>query len=136
MYVKKFRRKCSVKGCKNVDNVYIISQRRDMGNSVAICTDCLKEAQTSVDGYVEEVKVVREPKPLFPHPEVKTEVTLSSVADIEPEPQEVIEEVKEDIPTVTEDTVTHIEKPIAETKAPAKPKTTAKTSGKKKTKKK
>lgn len=133
MFVKKFRRKCSVKGCKNVDNVYIISQRRDMGNSVAICTDCLKEAQTSVDGYVEEVKVVREPKPLFPHPEVKTEVTLSSVADIEPEPQEVIEEVIEDIPTVAEDTVTHIEQePIV------KPKTTTKksTSGKKKSKKK
>lgn len=131
MYVKKFRRKCSVKGCKNVDNVYIISQRRDLGNSVAICTDCLKEAQTSVDGYVEEIKVVREPQPLFYHPEVKTEVTLSSVADIEPEPQEAIEEVTEDIPTVAEDTVT-IEEPIV------KPKTTTKkpTSGKKKTKKK
>ena len=132
MFVKKFRRKCSVKGCKNVDNVYIISQRRDMGNSVAICTDCLKEAQTSVDGYVEEVKVVREPKPLFPHPEVKTEVTLSSVADIEPEPQEVIEEVKEDIPTVAEDTVTHIEEPIVEAKTTTK----KSTSGKKKSKKK
>ena len=131
MYVKKFRRKCSVKGCKNVDNVYIISQRRDLGNSVAICTDCLKEAQTSVDGYVEEIKVIREPQPLFYHPEIKTEVTLSSVADIEPEPQEAIEEVTEDIPTVAEDTVTHIE-PIE------KPKTTTKkpTSGKKKTKKK
>ena len=131
MFVKKFRRKCSVKGCKNVDNVYIISQRRDIGGSIAICTDCLKEAQTSVDGYVEEIKVVREPQPLFYHPEIKTEVTLSSVADIEPEPQEVIEEVTEDIPTVAEDTVTHIE-PIG------KPKTTTKkpTSGKKKTKKK
>ena len=68
MFVKKFRRKCSVKGCKNVDNVYIISKRRDMGNSIAMCTDCLKEAQASVDGYVEEVKAVREQKPLFPHP--------------------------------------------------------------------
>lgn len=134
MYVKKFRRKCSVKGCKNVDNVYIISQRRDMGNSIAICIDCLKEAQTSVDGYVEEVKVVREPKPLFPHPEVKTEVTLSSVIE-ESKPEEVFEDT-EDVQTVAEDTVTHIEEPIVEPKAPAKPKTTAKTSGKKKAKKK
>ena len=133
MFVKKFRRKCSVKGCKNVDNVYIISQRRDMGNSVAICRDCLKEAISSVDSYVEEVKVVREPQPLFPHPELKTEVTLSSVADIEPKPQEVIEEVKEDIPTVAEDTVTHIEEPTVTPKAPTKPKTST---TKKKSKKK
>ena len=133
MFVKKFRRKCSVKGCKNVDNVYIISQRRDIGGSIAICTDCLKEAQTSVDGYVEEIKVAREPQPLFYHPEVKAEVTLSSVTEIEPKPQEVIEEVNEDISTVAEDTVTHIEEPIATPKAPTKTKTST---TKKKTKKK
>ena len=115
MYVKKFRRKCSVKGCKNVDNVYIISQRRDIGGSIAICTECLKEAQTNVDGYVEEAKVIREPQPLFYHPEAKPEVTLSSVADIEPEPQEVIEEVTEDISiSVAEDSVTN-EEPIPPT---------------------
>lgn len=106
MFVKRFKRKCDVRGCKNTSNVYLVSKRREMGNTIAICTDCMKEIQNSVEGYVEEKKVVvREDKPLFPHPEL--EVTLSSVA--EPEPQEVIEEVTEDN-TVTEGTVT-IEEP-------------------------
>lgn len=102
MFVKRFKRKCDVRGCKNTTNVYLVSKRREMGNTIAICTDCMKEIQKSVDGYIEEKKVVvREDKPLFPHPEL--EVTLSSVA--EPEPEEVIEEVTEDN-TVTEGTVT------------------------------
>ena len=97
MFVKRFKRKCDVRGCKNTANVFLISKRREMGNTIAICTDCLKEAQSSIDGYVEEKKVViREDRPLFPHPELK--VTLSSVADVEPKPKEVIEET-EDIPT-------------------------------------
>ena len=109
MFVKRFKRKCDVRGCKNTTNVYLVSKRREMGNTIAICTDCMKEIQKSVEGYVEEKKVVvREDKPLFPHPEL--EVTLSSVD--EPEPQEVIEEVAEDN-TVTEGTVA-IDEPIIE----------------------
>ena len=106
MFVKRFKRKCDVRGCKNTANVFLISKRREMGNTIAICTDCLKEAQSSVDGYVEEKKVVvREDKPLFPHPELA--VTLSSVAEPEPEPQEVIEPETEEIQeSVAEDTVT------------------------------
>lgn len=91
-----------------------------MGNTIAICTDCLKEAQASIDGYVEEKKAVKkEVKHLFPHPEL--EVTLSSVAD-EIKPVEVIEGVTEDsnIP-VAEDTVTKNELPKA-----TKPSTTKK----------
>ena len=107
MFVKRFKRKCDVRGCKNTANVFLISKRREMGNTIAICTDCLKEAQLSIDGYVEEKKaVVKENKPLFPHPEL--EVTLSSVADNEPEPQEVIETpATEEMPiSVAEDSVT------------------------------
>ena len=114
MFVKRFKRKCDVRGCKNTTNVYLVSKRREMGNSIAICTDCMKEIQKSVEGYVEEKKVVvKANKPLFPHPEL--EVTLSSVAD-KPEPEEVIEEVAEDN-TVTEGTVT-IEEPIITTVEP------------------
>jgi hypothetical protein len=113
MFVKRFKRKCDVRGCKNTSNVYLVSKRREMGNTIAICTDCMKEIQKSVEGYVEEKKVVvKADKPLFPHPEL--EVTLSSVA--EPEPQEVIEEVTEDN-TVTEGTVT-IEEPTITTVKP------------------
>ena len=106
MFIKKFKRKCDVRGCKNTTNVYLISNRREMGNTIAICTDCLKEAQKAIDGYVEEKKtVIKKDRPLFPHPEL--DVTISSVADNEPNPTEVIEEVTEEInKSVAEDTVT------------------------------
>lgn len=118
MFVKKFKRKCDVRGCKNTANVFLVSKRREMGNTIAICTECLKEAQASIDGYVEEVKVApKQPASLFHHPELA--VTLSSVADDEPKPVEVIDAVAEDVHTeVTEDTVTIEEEPIIETKKP------------------
>lgn len=135
MFVKRFKRKCDVRGCKNTANVFLISKRREMGNTIAICTECLKEAQSSIDGYVEEKKaVVKEPKPLFPHPEL--DVAISSVADNEPEPPEVIETETEEIPeAVAEDTVTikqDEEKPIEED---PKPKITASNTKKKPKKK-
>lgn len=108
MFVKRFKRKCDVRGCKNTADVFLISKRREMGNTIAICTECLKEAQSSIDGYVEEKKAVKkEVTPLFPHPEL--EVTLSSVAvdDEEPKLTEVIDEVaEENSVAVAEDTVT------------------------------
>ena len=109
MFVKKFKKKCGVRGCKNVSDVFIISKRREMGNTVAICRECMADALKSTEEYKEEVKAKSIPRPLFPHPELKNnEVTLSSVADSEPEPQEVIEDATEDVPiSVTEDTVTN-----------------------------
>ena len=127
MFVKRFKRKCDVRGCKNNANVFLISKRREMGNTIAICTDCLKEAQSSIDGYVEEKKaVVRDNKPLFPHPEMN--VTLSSVADnTEPELNEVIESVAEETPiSVAEDTVTIDNKPSAKASTNSKNKKTNK----------
>jgi hypothetical protein len=103
MFVKKFKRKCDVRGCKNTADVFLISKRREFGNTVAICKDCLKEAQASIDGYVEEKKVVNtEPRPLFPHPEL-TNVTEPSVAH--PEPTEVIVNDTEETVTAAEDSV-------------------------------
>lgn len=123
MFVKKFRRKCDVRGCKNTANVFLISKRREMGNTIAVCTDCLKEAQASINGYVEEKKAIKvDNRPLFPHPEL--EVTLSSAPE-EVEPAEVIEEKTEDIEiSVAEDTVTTEESVKPNTKA--KPKTNKK----------
>ena len=111
MFVKRFKKKCDVRGCKNIADVFLISKRREMGNTIAICKECLKEAQSAIDGYVEEKKEIakREPQPLFPHPEL--EVTISSVADIEPKPTEVIDDVTEETPiSVADDTVTTKEK--------------------------
>lgn len=137
MFIKKFKRKCDVRGCKNTANVFLISKRREMGNTIAICTDCLKEAQISIDGYVEEKKtVVKEDKPLFPHPELK--VTLSSAIDVEPKPNEVINADAEDVDIpVAEDTVTQV-KPIIDTVKPdvKLPAEATQTTSKKKTNKK
>ena len=80
MFVKRFKRKCSVRGCKNTANVYLISKRREMGNTIGICTDCLKDAMSSIETYTEPPKVKKEDKPLFPHPELK-EVIEEDVTD-------------------------------------------------------
>ncbi len=132
MFVKKFKKKCGVRGCKNVTDVFIISRRREMGNTVAMCRECMIDALKATDNYQEVVKAKSVPRALFPHPEKM--VTISSVADIEPEPKEVIEDAVEDFPiSVAEDTVT--EPKVAETPKPiTKPKTKA--NGKKKTNKK
>lgn len=137
MFVKKFRKKCGVRGCKNVSDVFIISRRREMGNTVAICRECMIDAVKSTESYKEEIKAKSIPMPLFPHPELdKKEVTLSSVADSEPEPQEVIEEATEDVPiSVAEDTVTETKEDIKPTTTPT-PKPKAKANTKKKTNKK
>lgn len=132
MFVKKFKKKCGVRGCKNVSDVFIISRRREMGNTVAMCRECMIDALKSTESYKEEIKAKSIPMPLFPHPELdKKEVTISSVADEEPEPKEVIEEATEEFPiSVAEDTVTTETKEEQEAKStpPAsKPKTTANT---------
>ena len=100
MRVKKIKRICGVRGCKNTHNVYALSQRNEMGNSVIMCEDCMKDALKAVAEYVEPTKAKKEPE---------VEVTLSSVAE-EPELVEVVDAVTEDIHTpVAEDTVTHAE---------------------------
>jgi hypothetical protein len=105
MYVKKVKRKCSVRGCRNTHNVFSISKTKEMGNSIIMCVDCMQDAISSTNGYKEPEKVKSEQKPLFPHPELT--VTVPSVAENEPEPTEVIEEATEDIHiSVAEDTVT------------------------------
>lgn len=120
MFVKKFKKKCGVRGCKNISDVFIISRRRELGNTIAMCRECMIDALKATDDYIDEVKVKKPITALFPHPGIKEDVTLSSVADEieEPELTEVIEDVTEDvsIDSVTEDTVTKdffsVEEPI------------------------
>ena len=132
MFVKKFKRKCDVRGCKNIANVYLISKRREMGNTIAVCRDCMQEALALTENYTEPEKVIKEERPLFPHPELN--LTGSSVVKNEPEskPQEVVETIaeKETIPAM-DDTDAITEEPITTT---TKPKTI--TNNKKKTDKK
>lgn len=131
MNVKKIKRKCGVRGCKNIDNVFILSKTREMSNSLIMCKECMKSALAETETYVEPPKVKKEVKSLFPHPELN--VTLSSV-DNEPEPKEVIEDIKtEEFLLLAEDTVT-IDEVMEEVETPKpKPKTS---NNKKKTNKK
>ena len=127
MNVKLIKRKCGVRGCKNTAS-FVISKTREMGGSIIMCRECMADALKSTEGYVEPEKVKKAPKPLFPHS--KSEVTLSSVADVEPKPQEVIDADAEDVDiSVAEDTVTHNEEPI---KATTNKSTTSKKPNKKK----
>lgn len=55
MNVKKIKRKCSVRGCRNIDT-FAISTTREMGGSVIICKECLKDALNSVENYKDKPK--------------------------------------------------------------------------------
>lgn len=55
MFVKKVKRKCSVRGCKNTD-CFAISRTREVGNTVIICKSCLGKALGAVDEVNPETK--------------------------------------------------------------------------------
>ena len=57
MYVKKIKRKCGVRGCKNTES-YAISKSREMGNSIIACKECLLEALAVIE---EQNKPIEEP---------------------------------------------------------------------------
>ncbi len=91
MYARKIKRKCSVRGCKNTGDVFVISRNREMGNSIAICRACMTEGLEATEHYSEPVKKKTEKRPLFYHPELES---TPSVTEKEPKPQEVIEDTE------------------------------------------
>lgn len=65
MYIKKIKRRCDVKGCKNTDT-FCISRSSEIGNSVIICKNCLTEALDAVENYTEPKKTaMSNPPALF-----------------------------------------------------------------------
>jgi hypothetical protein len=62
MYAKKLKRKCMVRGCRNLDT-YAISRTREHGNSVIICLDCLNEAIKAAKEADKNPKPKYVPKP-------------------------------------------------------------------------
>lgn len=48
MNFRKVKRQCSVRGCRNM-NCYHIAKTREVGYSVIICPDCLKDAIKSIE---------------------------------------------------------------------------------------
>lgn len=58
MRAKKIRRKCSVRGCKNIET-YSIARSHEVGNSVIICKSCLEDALKEINNptHVEDMRV-------------------------------------------------------------------------------
>ena len=81
MYIKKIKRKCGVRGCKNTET-YAISKTREMGNSIIACKECLIEVLNTIEEQNKPV-AKEEVKPITEN--VKEEVT-------EETPEQVIED--------------------------------------------
>lgn len=55
MYLKRVKRKCSIRGCKNTD-CFAISRTREVGNTVIACKECLKQALDDIESIPAEAK--------------------------------------------------------------------------------
>lgn len=55
MYIRRVKRKCGIRGCKNTD-CFAISRAREIGYTVIMCRDCLKEALEAVEALPEGAK--------------------------------------------------------------------------------
>lgn len=55
MYIRRVKRKCTVRGCKNTD-CFSISRTREAGNTVIACKNCLAEAIDAIDTLPAEQK--------------------------------------------------------------------------------
>lgn len=92
MHIKKLKRKCSVRGCRNTDT-FALSRTREQGNSIIICRDCLREAAEAVGSYHEEEPErgksagVKKAPPLFYNAEAQGSGNASSAKDV-PIPEE------------------------------------------------
>ena len=83
MYIRKVHRKCGVRGCRNTD-AFAISRAREIGNTVIICRDCLKDALSEIDALnapKAEVKPA-ETKPEAPKIEKETEKKETAVKSV------------------------------------------------------
>lgn len=89
MYVKKLKRKCSVRGCKCTDT-FAISLTREIGGSVIICKSCLGKALGAIDDIKPEPEVITshtEAPPLFfNHKARKAEPVAAEEPEVVEEP--------------------------------------------------
>ena len=97
MYVKKLKRKCSVRGCKCTDT-YAISLTREVGNTVIICKSCLGKALGAIDDVkpAPEVRVSHSEAPaLFFNGKSPEQPAQEQVPTAEPTPEEITPEEAE-----------------------------------------
>lgn len=66
MNVKRVKRKCGVRGCRNTES-FMISRTHEVGNSVIICKKCLQDTLEATKDYKEtpKPKSTGEPPKLF-----------------------------------------------------------------------
>ena len=55
MFLKRVKRKCGIRGCRNTD-CFAVSRNREVGNTVIICKDCLASALNGIDLMNDEDK--------------------------------------------------------------------------------
>lgn len=97
MFVRKVKRKCNVRGCRNTD-CFSISHTREAGNSVIICKDCLSSALIATDeidpktkSNIPEIKNTTAPS-LFFNAEALGFVSTDDVAEAYAENEEQTED--------------------------------------------
>lgn len=125
MYLKKIKRKCMVRGCRNTES-FVISRSRDMSNTIYMCKECISAAKSGVENYKEKPKPPKKDMPLFPVAgvAVEEENTPHPSAEPTPSPQGEGKSASE---------INEVTNPVEETteKEPAKPKVKAKATKKK-----
>jgi len=111
MNIKRVKRKCGVRGCKNTVDVFALSRNREKGNSVIVCKECLREALKAAETYKEPEKVEKKKKTqLFFHPELMSEQAEPPKAETEPPKTTEQGEVKTD--ALREEKETEAEKEV------------------------
>ena len=97
MYVKRLKRKCGIRGCKNIDT-YALSKSKEVGSQVIICKSCLEEALEAINNLPDEpkAKTYKEPPALFfnhivNRPAEETPVEVPEEAPTEETPAEPTE---------------------------------------------
>lgn len=82
MYLRKVKRKCSVRGCKNTQ-AYAVSRTREAGNSIIMCKQCMEDAAKAVQNFTEPPKtVMKSPPDLFFENTAKSEETTDKTEQI------------------------------------------------------
>lgn len=105
MYARKVRRKCDVRGCRNID-CFAISKSREPGNSIIICKSCLGEGIEAVEKVGSEPVVKKaiasEPPPLFfsdiLNPKKEPETAVDDGSDMAPDGDGILSGVSEELP--------------------------------------
>jgi hypothetical protein len=87
MYVKKIKRKCGVRGCKNTES-YAISKTREMGNSIIACKECLMDALATIEEQYKSIEEFKEATPIDEAPAVVEEPIEAVEEPIEEEKAE------------------------------------------------